>query len=126
METTVLIGGKVAALVVGDPSTVQSLYPSAVVRPRNSGDVIDPSFLPTPPSVDLEVTAWQLREALNQKGLRAAVEAAVAASPQRVKDEWEFKATYRRSHPTVALIASAINKTPQDIDEVFSLAATLA
>jgi hypothetical protein len=124
MDTSIIHGGKVTNIIVASLETARALYPDAdEVRARLPGDVVEAG--PAPRVEPPPVTAYQLRAALNQKGLRAAVEAAVAAAPQSVKDEWEFKTSYRRDHPTVSLIAAAIGKTPKDIDEVFALAATI-
>lgn len=124
MDISVIHAGKVTAIIVASLETALALFPNAEeVRERQPGDAVV-SDVATPAQAELSVTAYQLRAALTQKGLRAAVEAAVAGAPQGVKDEWEFKTSYRRSHPTVALIGQAIGKTSADIDEVFALAIT--
>lgn len=102
----------------------QALLPDFEVREYQEGDMLEPTTEPIPPAEPLAVSAYQLRRALSAKNLRTAVETAITASPQAVKDEWEFKTSYRRDHPTVAMIAAAIGKTDADIDEVFQLALT--
>lgn len=71
------------------------------------------------------VTPWQIRKALNASGLRAAVEAAVAASDQQTKDAWEFAQEFRRDNPLIAAVAGAMGKTDGEIDALFALAVSL-
>lgn len=72
-----------------------------------------------------KVASWQFRRALNQMGLRADVETAVAASNQDTKDMWEYSQTFDRQHPFVAAIALVLNKTDDEIDAVFALAKSI-
>ena len=77
---------------------------------------------PTPvPSI----TAWQIRKALNQMGLREAVEAAVAAGSQDAKDAWQYANEFERTHPLIESFAQALGKSDEDIDALFALGATL-
>lgn len=84
----------------------------------------------TPQAADIpvvvpEVTPYQIREAMNQLGLRADVEAAIAAGDQSIKDLWNYAPSFKRDHPKIAEIATSIGKTDADIDSLFALAATL-
>jgi len=77
----------------------------------------------TTPSV---VSAWQIRKALNQTGLRASVEAAVAASGDHdLIDGWEFAGEFFRNDPLVVGMGAALGKTDAEMDALFVLAATL-
>ncbi len=71
------------------------------------------------------VTPWQIRKALNALGLRAAVEAAVAAGPQDLKDGWEFATEVRRDDQLVVAMGAALGKSAKELDDLFALAATL-
>lgn len=71
------------------------------------------------------VYSWQLRRALSQQGIRAAVEAAIIGSSQDIQDMWQFATEYHRNHPMVAEIAAAIGKTEADIDALFILAGSI-
>lgn len=83
----------------------------------------EPPVLPDQP---IAVTPWQFRKALNQQGLRADVENAVAASDdQDLKDGWEFATEFVRNDPFVVSMAVAIGKTDADLDALFELAKTL-
>lgn len=73
-----------------------------------------------------EITPYQIREAMNQLGLRADVEAAISAGDQSLKDLWNYAPSFKRNHPKIAEIATAIGKTDADIDALFTLAATLS
>ena len=71
------------------------------------------------------VTPLQLRKALNQTGLRGAVDSALAAAPIEMRDEWETSQEFHEDHPTVLAMTAAIGKTDADRVALFRLAATL-
>ena len=82
-----------------------------------------------PPAPPLSATAYQIRTALNQiqvngSPLRAAVETAVAAASQQIKDAWQFQQTFTETDPMVQFIANAIQEQ-SEIHPVFALAVTL-
>jgi len=61
---------------------------------------------------------------LTRIGLRAAVEAAVAAADQDTKD-WYFESTsFERANPVMNAMAVALGKTSTDIDNLFRLMET--
>ncbi len=84
-----------------------------------------------PPQPDLPlpvpaiVTPRQLRLALNEAGLRANVEAAVAASDQTIRDAWEYALEFERADPLIISVATALGLTTDDIDAMFRRASTL-
>ena len=71
----------------------------------------------------------QARLALLQGGYLTTINAAIAAMPGAAGDaariEWEFSSTVERNRPLVAAMASALNLTSAQIDDLFKLAATL-
>jgi len=71
------------------------------------------------------VTMRQARLALLQTGRLAAVNAAVAAADEATKITWEYSQEVHRQHPFVATLAVALSLTDQDLDDLFTLAATL-
>lgn len=81
---------------------------------------IHPSLLPVS-----SVTRRQFKQALTRIGLRAAVEAAIAAADQDTKDWYADSLNFERSNPVMNGMAVALGKTPEDIDNLFRLAATL-
>ena len=83
------------------------------------------------PAIDLPlpqvtVSAWQIRKALNAAGLRAEVEAAVAASDdQDIKDGWEYAQSFDRTHQLVVAMASQLGLDDDDVTQIFSVASTM-
>lgn len=75
-----------------------------------------------PVIVPQSITPRQIRLALNQLGLRAQVEAAIAAGSQNLKDEWQFTSAFERSNPEIIALGEALGA---DLDQLFILAATL-
>lgn len=83
------------------------------------GQLLPP--LPPPPTVPDKLTPRQFKQGLTRIGMRAAVEAAVAASDQDTKD-WYFESTsFERANPVMNAMAAALGKTPEDIDNLFRL-----
>lgn len=77
-------------------------------------------------SVPSAVSPWQMRRALNQLGLRATVEAAVAVADQDTKDGWEFATEFRRDNALLGAMAANLNMSEQDLDDLFTLAASFS
>lgn len=71
------------------------------------------------------VTMRQARTALSRSGLLAAVNAAVAAADEETKIAWEFSTEVQRDFPLVQTLAAALNLSEQQLDDLFTLAATL-
>ena len=83
-----------------------------------------PNFPVPSPQIPDAVTPLQMRRALNAAGLRAAVEAAVAASDQDVKDAWEFALEIRRDNPLLTAMAAALSMTEEQVNDLFLQAAS--
>jgi hypothetical protein len=88
------------------------------------GDTLPPAPPDPPPGLP-PITSRQLRMALTAAGLRAAVEAAVAAGSQDLRDWWEYEPIMDRYHPLVVGMIAALGKTPAEADAVWVLGATL-
>ena len=76
------------------------------------------------------VTMRQARLALLQSNLLSQVEAAIAAiedpaQRQAVQIEWEYAAEVNREHPWVQSLATALDLSEGQLDDLFTLAATL-
>ncbi len=112
-------------------SLLSGFMPPRRVYLQNSGDVVvyyDGDVMPPEPepsNVPAVVTRVQFRLALAQLGLLAAVGAAVAAEPVGVQIEYADRQEFHRHYPVILSMAAALNKTPEEIDAVFELAATL-
>lgn len=79
---------------------------------------------PYVPPVPSKLTPRQFKQGLTRIGLRAAVEAAVAAADQDTKD-WYFESTsFERANPVMNSMAVAMGKTQEDIDNLFRLMET--
>ena len=71
------------------------------------------------------ISPRQIRQALTRAGLRASVEAAVAAGDQDIKDWWEFATTFERTNPQVVAMGEALSVSPESLDQLWVLGATL-
>lgn len=80
----------------------------------------DAAATPVPASI----TPWQARQALNEMGMRDAVETALAAAPRGIKDAWEYGLTVDRHSPFIEAMAPALGLTEAQIDALFRLAAS--
>lgn len=94
-----------------------------------AGNTPEPADLPEEVVVELSevvVSPWQFRKALNQLGLRQAVEGIVASSNNiEIKDGWEFTTEFRRYDPFIVMMAYGMGLSDNDLDGVFNLARTL-
>lgn len=79
----------------------------------------------TQPAPFIPLTPRQIRLALTQAGQRAAVEAAVSAGDQDLKDWWEFSLDYQRQHPLVIAMISSLGLSEAEADGLWRLSATL-
>lgn len=77
------------------------------------------------PPVILSVTPRQFRLALNATGMRQVIEDYVTAGSQDVRDTWEFATIIERNSPLIAAGAAELGQTETQIDDLFTLAATL-
>jgi len=73
----------------------------------------------------MSVTPRQFRLALNATGMRANIEAYVAAGSQDMKDTWEFATVIERNSAIIAAGAAELGLTEAQIDDLFTLAASL-
>ena len=71
------------------------------------------------------VSPRQIRQALTRAGLRASVEAAVAAGDQDLKDWWDFSTTFERLNPQVTAMGAALGVSDTQLDDLWTLASTL-
>jgi hypothetical protein len=100
--------------------------PKNVMISGSVTQVITGSGYVAPIQIGISVSAWQLRKALNQLGLRAAVEAAVTASTnQDLKDGWAYAGTFNSEDPLVVTMGTALSQTPAKMYALFELASTL-
>lgn len=73
----------------------------------------------------MQCTPRQARLALAQAGLLTAVEAWIATAPEATQIEWQYANEIRRDWPPIAAAATALGLNEAQLDDLFSLAATL-
>jgi hypothetical protein len=78
--------------------------------------------LPVIPSI---VSMRQARLALLQSGLLSTVSAAIAAGGEADQIEWEYAAEVNRNQPLVQNMKAGLGLTDADLDNLFTLAASL-
>lgn len=93
-----------------------------MVKEGSIVDYVAPAIDPQP--VVLQCNPYQFHEALHIMNLTDAVNAA-AAQDRSIQNALQFAPAFRRDHPKVDEIATAIGKTDADIDALFELAVTL-
>lgn len=81
--------------------------------------------LAPPPTPIAPISPRQIRMALTRTGLRAAVESAVAAGDQDLKDWWEFSTTVERHNAQVVAMGDALGQTDAQLDALWALGASL-
>ena len=86
------------------------------------GNTPEPADQP-PPVVITSVTMRQARLALLQSGLLAQVSASITDPAAQI--EWEYAQTVERNSPLVQQIATGLSLDEQQLDSLFTLAATL-
>ena len=93
----------------------------------NGSALVDPQTGASIPPLPLyvSVTPLQLRNALSQAGLRQAVEAFVDAAGLATQDAWHYATVIERNSPLIVAGAAKLNLTEKQIDDLFTLAATL-
>jgi hypothetical protein len=83
---------------------------------------------PEPEPVPQTVSRFQARAALHLAGkltdAEAAVEAAAAENPL-IAMAWREAVEFKRTSPALNALAEAIGMTPEDVDNLFRLAATI-
>ena len=107
---------------------------AGVKRDDSSTEITEEAFLigtaDSAPATPEFVTPRQAKLALLSAGLLDDVEAAIEAIPdpatRRVAQiEWEYAQEVRRDWPLLNAVAAQMGMTSEQIDELFSIAATL-
>ena len=74
---------------------------------------------------NMECGALQMRRALRQMGLYQPVVDWVATQDEEIQEAWEYATTFKRLDPFIVAAVSGLEKTDEEVDAVFQLAATL-
>jgi hypothetical protein len=106
------------AVIPGDKITVSMTFA------RNAQGVVEQvyTFRPKPIAA---VTPRQIRLALSMIGLRQQVEDYVNAQDITVQDSWHYSTMFERNNPLMIACKDFLEKTEEDLDELFILAASL-
>lgn len=80
---------------------------------------------PIPPAPIADISPRQIRMALTRAGLREAVEAAVAAGDQDLRDWYEFSTAFERNNEQVMVMGAALGVDDDQLDGLWALGATL-
>lgn len=105
--------------VANDVTTVTHIYNgvTVVTRPTETVEQKRKALKPLSPA--------QVRLVLDQFGLLAQVETAVAVGDKKLKLEWEFRTEFARDNVTLLGMATALGMTPTQVDSMFEIGATL-
>lgn len=89
----------------------------------NGKDFIRPVEQLVPTTVELVVTPWQLRQALNELNLRSQIDTFIKTTTnQDIKDGWEYATEWREFNPLVRSICEGLGITETQIHTIFLVA----
>lgn len=89
------------------------------------GTVQQKQVTPAGPVVPPSISPRQIRMALTRMSMRQAVEDAVAAGDQDLKDWWEFSTAFERSNVQVDAMRQALGVADAQVDQIWILGASL-
>lgn len=109
------------------PHTIQIVSDDVQIAPGwvlQGGNYVNPNPPPAEPAPKVSVSARQLRLALLDLDLLDDVEALMAdpSTPKGVKIEWEYANEFDRNNQLVVAFAAALQKSSEDVDNLFALA----
>lgn len=93
---------------------------------RFAGGEFEKTPIPVPdPAAPSRISMAQACLALYQSNLLDAVEALISAQGKAAQIEWQRRQTVERSHPLVQLAKTELPLTEQQLDDLFTLGASL-
>jgi hypothetical protein len=85
----------------------------------------DPALVLANARANMNLSPWQVRQVLNQLGLRSAVEAYVTTGTSDIQDAWHYASVFNRMDAFITSAATALSLTDLQLDDAFTLGATL-
>jgi len=82
-------------------------------------------YVAPPPVIPNVVTMRQAKLALLQQNLLNSINTAIDQAGEAAKIEWQYATEVKRNNALVQAISAQLNLTEQQIDELFTLAASL-
>ena len=137
MQTHIITGGVVVNTIMATVAEAQAAFPDAICIDATEGGIgwaWDGTVLTAPPAppaaIPSEVSMAQARKALVLAGVDlAGISAIFAAMPTPqgalAAIDWEFASVVHRDNPLVQAVAQARGMTASQVDDLFTLAATL-
>jgi hypothetical protein len=96
----------------------------AVVGGTYADGVFDPPA-PAPVPVPESVSPLQMRRALRLLSLKPTVDAFIATLDEETVEAWEYANEILRHNQLIAMAATGLGMTDEQVDDLFRLAATL-
>jgi len=110
-----------------DSTEFEYLLPTGCVQitDEEAKSITDAALALIPPAPIPSISPRQIRQALTRVGLREAVEAAVAAGDQDLKDWWFHSNPFERLNPEVVGMGALLGQTDEQLDALWVLGTTL-
>lgn len=94
-------------------------------RPTDAEIAAEVARLKTRVDIPNSVSPLQIRRALREMGLLDEVTAYIGTMGDEAKEAWEYAVQIDRDDPLILAAASALRKSPAEVDAIFVLAASL-
>lgn len=113
------------SLHVIDPKFAHMLPAGSVAITDKAAEIIRQNLIKPTPVYIAPISPRQIRMALTRAGIRDAVELAVAAGDQDLKDWWEYSTIFERENEQVSAMGDALSQTSEQLDALWALGLSL-
>jgi hypothetical protein len=126
MKYAIIQSGVVANIAESETALADNWFEagSAQIGWTHDGETFTPPPVPPAP-VPASASPLQIRKALRQMDLKAAIDTFIAAQDEETQEAWEYAVQIDRDNSLIAQAAAVLEKTEADIDALFRLAVTL-